>query len=278
MSEAEHEKLQAEQELQRWCAQQAPLPSEQIELSVIIPAYNERWRLPSSLLEILEYLTNQPYRHEVIIVDDGSRDDTAAMVQRLERLTPSLRLIRLPQNMGKGHAVRVGMLNAKGQLRLMADADGSTPIQEIERLKALLNDKSEVVIGSRALASSATKVETRFYRKYLGRCFNFVVNTLLLPGVADTQCGFKLFSAKAATFLFEKQRCNGFAFDIEVLYLARRAGIGIQETPVNWHHSPGSKVNLVLDSLRMFLDVLKIRVRHAAITSSEYARVVGNLP
>lgn len=242
------------------------------ELSIIIPAFNEQWRLPTTLIDIIDYIDNKKIDAEVIIVDDGSTDATCDTVRKFERIRPCVRLLRVAKNRGKGHAVRSGVLNAYGDKILFTDADGSTPIQELERLMEALNSGSDVVIGSRALTSTDTTVSTLSHRKYLGRLFNSLVNFIVLPGIADTQCGFKLFTAKAGKFLFERQKSDGFSFDVEILFIAQRAGLKISEVPINWTNAPGSKVNLVRDSIKMFLDIIRFRFRHAGVVAADFSR------
>ncbi len=229
------------------------------ELSVIIPAFNEERRLPAYLAGIMTYLEKQPLPFEVVIVDDGSIDGTAAMVEKLAERTPHVRLVRHPRNRGKGQAVKTGMLTATGKLRLFADADGATPIAEVERLKKAVDCGADVAIGSRALRDDTLIVRTRLHRKLMGTIFNFVVRTLTVKGINDTQCGFKLFTANAADTVFPLQRIEDFGFDVELLYICRRKGLRIAEVPVNWTDIPGTKVKLVRDSLRMLKDVVKIR-------------------
>ena len=246
---------------------------EQIELSLVVPAFNEERRLAPTLLDMIDYLDRQPYQYEIIVVDDGSQDGTVQVVEKFEKIRAQIKLVSLRQNRGKGFAVKSGMLSATGKMVLFADADGATPIAELERLIAPLRAGADVAIGSRALFASDTKVETRWYRKYLGRTFNFFVNSLVLPDVADTQCGFKMFSARAAKFIFERQAASGYSFDVEILFIAKRAGLKVVEVPINWHNVPGSKVNLILDSLRMFRDILRFRWRHRAVTPQDYSEL-----
>jgi len=231
-----------------------------MDLTVVFPAYNEEDRLERTLREAAEYLAARALAAEVIVVDDGSRDGTSALVRRLGReLDLPVRLIRLPRNRGKGYAVRTGVVNAQGRLVLFADADGATPMAELERLEAALDSGADVAIGSRALQGSGTRVDARAYRRLIGRAFHFMVQLLAVKGFKDTQCGFKLFRAEAADELFSRMRMDGFSFDVEVLMLAQRSGYRIAEVPINWTHQPGSRVNLVVDSLRMAYDLLVIR-------------------
>ena len=170
-------------------------------------------------------------------------------------------MLTYPANRGKGYAVRFGMFNARGRYLLFNDADGASPIPEVERLFAAIEDGADVAIGSRAMFSRETDVQTVWYRKFLGRVFNAYVNIIILPGIADTQCGFKMFSRKAAKFIFRRQKAERFSFDVELLYLARKAGYVIAEVPINWTNVAGSKVNLVKDSLAMGWDLTKFRLR-----------------
>jgi len=249
----------------------------EINLSLIIPAYNERWRLPSTLIEALDYLNSRNYSYEIIIVDDGSKDDTCDLVDRFSRIHKQIKLIRLAKNRGKGHAVQSGVLNSHGNLVLFADADGSTPFSEMERLEHEINIGADIAIGSRAMLSEDTEVQTRWYRKFLGRVFNWTVNFLLLPQVADTQCGFKMFKKEVAHFLFSRQESEKFAFDIEILYIARKCNLKVVEVAINWHHAPGSKVNLLIDSSQMLMDVFRIKVRHSNLTPAEFEKVTDEM-
>ncbi len=232
-----------------------------IDISIIIPAFNEESRLPKTLISVCEYFSSRAESHEIIVVDDGSADDTCRVVHSFEKLFPSVKLLTYPNNRGKGYAVRFGMLNARGSLLLFTDADGATPIEEFERLRTAVLGGAQIAIGSRAMFSLDTHVRTVWYRKLLGRIFNAVVNLLLLPGIADTQCGFKLFLRPVGRYLFSIQKVEGFSFDVEVLFLAKKAGCRIVEVPVNWTNIPGSRISLVRDSLRMFLDVVRFRFR-----------------
>lgn len=237
-----------------------------IDLSIVIPAYNEQWRIPTTLIDIIDYIDENKINAEVIVVDDGSSDATCEVVRKFERIRPCVRLLRIPKNNGKGHAVRSGVLNAYGKLVLFTDADGSTPISELRRLTHAIDNGADVAIGSRALVSEDTKVSTLPHRKYLGRMFNLFVNVFVLPSIADTQCGFKLFTESAARFLFERQKSRGFSFDVEILFIAQRAGFKIAEVPINWTNAPGSKVRLIRDSAKMLLDIIRFRVRHSSVS------------
>lgn len=230
------------------------------ELSVIIPAFNEENRLPKTLESVHDYLTESHADFEIVVVNDGSRDGTVASVQEFARHRDRIRLISYASNQGKGHAVRTGVMAAAGDLVLMNDADGSSPIEEIEKLIAALDGGADVAIGSRAKPdpAGAVHVQALAYRKHIGNTFNLIVQTLLLPGILDTQCGFKLFKRSAAREIFPAAILNGYAFDVEILYVTRKRGYTIAEVPINWHNVAGSKVNVMIDSPRMFLEVLTI--------------------
>ncbi len=254
-----------------WIEQQ-PVTSPQVELSVVVPAFNEERRLPPTLIDIIDFFDRKGISYEVLVIDDGSKDSTAEVVRKFERVRHQVRLIQLPKNYGKGHAVRLGVLNSRGARVLFADADGATPIQEFERLEAAVAGGADIAIGSRALASADTKVATSIHRRLLGRVFNKCVNLILLPTIADTQCGFKMFTRKAAMFLFRRQRADRFSFDVDLLYMAHKADLNIKEVPINWTNVPGSKVNLVHDSLTMFRDVFRFRVIHRGVDRESFNR------
>jgi dolichyl-phosphate beta-glucosyltransferase len=241
-----------------------------IDLSIVIPAYNEEWRLPPTLLDMVDYFDARHLNYEIIVVDDGSTDRTAEVVKRLEKIREQIHLIRLPKNRGKGFAVRTGVLKSSGKTILFADADGSTPIQEIERLEAKFDEKTKIVIGSRGLPSDSTSVTRSWFHSVLERTFNVCVRLLILPGITDTQCGFKMFTAESAFFLFERQQSERWSFDIEILFIARKAGLIIVEEPINWNDVPGSKLNLFLDGICMFFDIFTFKRHHADISPENF--------
>jgi dolichyl-phosphate beta-glucosyltransferase len=233
----------------------------QPDLSIVIPAYNEQGRLEPTLRAYLTYCRERRRSVEVIVVDDGSTDGTTPLVEHLAGELSELRLIRLAQNQGKGYAVRSGIVNARGCRILFADADGATPIEELERLDAALDGGADLAIGSRALQAAGVQVRSRLHRRLIGRAFHRLVRFTGVVGIADTQCGFKLFRGPVAHALFSRMRTTGFSFDVEVLMMARLFGYRIAEVPVNWTHQPGSRVNLVTDSARMAGDLFRIRLR-----------------
>jgi dolichyl-phosphate beta-glucosyltransferase len=224
------------------------------DLSIVIPAYNEERRLPPTLARVREYLGALPLAFEIVVVDDGSRDATSE-VARAQGAT----VVRNERNRGKGFAARRGMLLARGRRRLMTDADLSTPIEDLERLMARLDEGYDVAIASRALPGSNVEVRQSAYREAMGRLFNRCVRVLAVPGLHDTQCGFKLFSAAAAEGSFAPLRLDGFSFDVEALFVARRLGYRIAEVPVTWRNDEASRVGS-LNGLRAFLDLGRIRV------------------
>jgi dolichyl-phosphate beta-glucosyltransferase len=228
-------------------------------LSVVVPAYNEASRLPPSLEKILAYLRASGRSHEVIVVDDGSRDDTVAAVERLNAGGAGIRLVRHQVNLGKGAAVRTGVLASKGEIVLFTDADLSTPISDAEPLISAIEAGADVAIGSRAIDRGLVEVHQPIYRETMGRVFNLFVQALLLPGLHDTQCGFKAFRGDAGRELFGAMVSRGFEFDPEVLYRARRRGLVIREIPVHWRNSADTRVSALRDSALMFGALFKIR-------------------
>lgn len=239
------------------------------EISIIIAAYNEEARLPASLKKIHGYLASRNILAEIIVVDDGSSDDTAASVKVLADSIPGLRLIRYNKNSGKGYALRTGVLASKGQLVLLSDADLSTPIEELDTLMKFIGEDSfHVAIGSRALALSRIEESQPWWRQGMGKIFNRIVKLLVIDDFSDTQCGFKLFSGDTARRLFSDARINRFAYDVEILALAIKNGYRIAEVPITWLNSPGSKVDPVRDSLQMLKDLCKIRWSVGAVKKS----------
>ncbi len=223
------------------------------DLSVVIPAYNEERRLPPTLDRVTEFLRQWGRPHEVVVVDDGSSDATARVAER-----PGVSVVRNEGNRGKGYSVRRGMLAATGERRLMCDADLSTPIEEVLRLMAKMDEGYEVVIASRALPGSNVEVHQPWFRENTGRLFNLLVRVLVLPGLHDTQCGFKLFTARAAREAFGATRLDGFSFDVEALFAARLRGYRVAEIPVTWRNDAATRVGLAKGA-RAFLDVLRVR-------------------
>ena len=237
-------------------------------LSVVIPVYNEEARLPASLPKVLEYLEGREEPYEVVLVDDGSTDSTAEIAERMAESSPHLKLIR-NRHRGKAYAVRTGVLAAQGDVILFSDVDLATPIEEAEKLLAELKAGYDVAYGSRE-GMGAERLDEPLHRHLMGRVFNFLVQTLALPGVQDSQCGFKAFRRAAAQDIFRRVQLYGegspvvrgsilTGFDVEVLFLARRRGYGMVEVPVVWRYDRLSKVNPLRDSWRNLHDVLRVR-------------------
>ncbi len=252
-----------------------PERSSEVVLSVVIPVYNESSRLPSTLQAVLGLLQSRSEAFEVVVVDDGSTDDTVELVQRVCREAPEVRLLRHPTNFGKGAAVRNGMLNARGEYILFTDADLSAPIAEAERLLEPLKNGYDVAFGSRGLRPEWISQHQSRFREAAGKLFNLCTRSIAGIDFRDTQCGFKAFRRQAAETIFARQRIPGFGFDVEVLYLARKFGYRVLEVPVHWAHSEGSTVHMLRDSARMFLDLLRIRWNH---WRGKYALESGNSP
>jgi dolichyl-phosphate beta-glucosyltransferase len=227
-------------------------------LSLVIPAYNEQARLPYALAQIEAYIRREQIDCEVIVVDNGSQDATSAVVQQTAVNFPRLRLVRTDRR-GKGCAVRIGMLQARGDVVIFADADLSWLVEDLARFSQLVGDTSPVVIGSRE-GAGARRVGEPSYRHLMGRVFNRVVQAVAVPGVEDSQCGFKAFRADAARAIFSRQRIDGFGFDVEVLYLARRLGFAVRVVPLHWEHKENSRVAPIRDTLGMLSDVLRVKI------------------
>jgi dolichyl-phosphate beta-glucosyltransferase len=232
-------------------------------LSIVIPAYNEENRLPQTLRGVLDWLARGTFSFlEVIVVDDGSRDGTARVVEEFAQANKCLRLLRNPGNRGKGYAVRHGMLEAKGEWILYTDADLSSPIAEIEKLcRAAGQQNAGVAIGSRAVDRSLVEVHQPALRELSGRCFNLVMRMVTGLPFRDTQCGFKLYRADAARQIFSLQKQEGFSFDVEDLLIAKKLGVRTVEVPVRWANVEGTKVGLS-QGIKSFVDLIKIRMDH----------------
>lgn len=229
-------------------------------LSIIIPAYNEEKRLPSTLERLIPWASSRSWKFlEILVVDDGSRDGTAAMVREFAARCPQLKLVTNPGNRGKGYAVRNGMLQASGDWRLFTDSDLSSPIEEFDKLiEATRREGADVAFGSRALDRALVSVHQSPFREFSGRFFNLVMRLAMGLPHRDTQCGFKLYSAAAAQQIFSRQQIEGFGFDVEDLFLARKLGFRAVEVPVRWANVEGTRVSL-MSGLRAFTDLLLIR-------------------
>lgn len=230
-----------------------------IIISVVIPAYNEEERLIPTLKSVVSYLRSRNRKFEVLVVDDGSTDKTAVIAQELAASLQEIKVLQYGQNRGKGYAVRYGVQHSIGEYVLFNDADGSSPIEGIELLFDAIKNGAQIAIGSRAMNDSNTTISTVWYRRAIGRVFNLLANILVIPGIKDTQCGFKMFTKKAANYVFSRQRAERFSFDVELLFIGRKGGLKITEVPINWVNIPGSKVRFGLDPLQMFFDMLRFR-------------------
>jgi glycosyltransferase involved in cell wall biosynthesis len=229
-------------------------------LSIVIPAFNEERRLPRALEKIRDYIDARRLAAELIVVDDGSMDDTAAVAYGFRDQFPVLHLLSTgKQNHGKGYAVQQGMLAARGEVALFTDADLSSPIEEAEKLLAALASGYDVAIGSRAVNRALIEAHQSAAREWAGIAFNKVVQAMTGVPFVDTQCGFKAFRRAASRIIFEQQRIQGFGFDPEILFLARRHGLRAVEVPVRWAHDPDTKVRVLRDGLRMLADLAVIR-------------------
>lgn len=229
-------------------------------LSIIIPAYNEEARLCATLTCIHSFMRKRSASFELIVVDDGSTDRTCEIARDFANLHEQTKLVSYKANRGKGFAVRQGVFASTGDLILFCDADGSTPIEEIDALILAIDEGADLAFGSRNMPDPVKSVRTSQHRKLIGNTFNLFVQRLLLPGIADTQCGFKLFKRQAALSSFRASKIDRFAFDVEILYLAKMHGFRIREIAINWTNAPGSKVNLVTDPLSMACDLLRIAI------------------
>jgi len=230
------------------------------DLSLIIPAYNEEQRIKASLENALDFFESKSLNFEILVVDDGSKDNTKQLVTNFD--SPKIKLIAQDQNRGKGAAVTRGMLEANGQIRIFSDADFSTPVTEIDKVITAMSLGTEVFIGSRALDYSMIKKHQPAYREFMGKTFNKLVQLFLISGIKDTQCGFKGFTAKAAEDIFSKMKIEGFGFDLEIIYLANKLGFQISEVPVEWYNDERSTVNPIKDSITMFFDIFKVKRLH----------------
>jgi dolichyl-phosphate beta-glucosyltransferase len=244
-----------------------PETEETLEFSLVIPAYNEAARLPATLQRACAYLDAQFSSSEIIVVDDGSSDETTRVAEATLAGRPRARVLTFPENRGKGAAVRAGMLASSGGDVLFSDADFSTPIEEESRLRAALDVGADIAIGSRAEAESRITQRQGILRESMGRTFNVLIRLLGLSRFRDTQCGFKMFRREAAQEIFPETRLNRFAFDVEILFLAERLGFRIAAVPVEWRDDPASRVHMIRDSARMILEVLRIRCRYPPWTS-----------
>ena len=231
-------------------------------LSVVIPTYNKEDRIAAALETIMGYLTGKPFASEIVVVDDGSSDGTAEAARRALEGRVASKVIRRESNLGKGASVKEGVLAASGEVILFSDDDLSTPIEELDRLLAVLEAGADVAIGSRALAASEIRLRQRRPREWMGKAFNLLVRLLVLKGYPDTQCGFKAFRRKAALEIFPRLQTAGFGFDVEVLVLCRELGYRVAQVPVVWSDSRPSRLKIFKGSWGMLKDLRRIRRLH----------------
>lgn len=230
-----------------------------ITYSIVIPAYNEGQRIAATLDKILSYIAQEHWRAEIIVVNDGSRDNTPEIVLGCAKQNPSVRLVENPGNRGKGYSVRHGMMEATGDMLLFSDADLSSPIYEAPKLFAAIGAGADVAIGSRWLQRELQTERQPFYRQLFGRVFNLLLRVILGLRFKDTQCGFKAFTRHASQEIFSRQQIERWGFDPELLFLAKKLGLRVAEVPVEWAHDERSKINPLKDGTRMFLEMLTIR-------------------
>lgn len=234
--------------------------SQELYLSIVIPAFNEEHRLPTTLERVVAYLRSKPDQAEIVVVDDGSTDATARVVRDYGQKYPGLRLVSNGRNRGKGFSVRHGMLEARGHIALFSDADLSTPIEEADKLLAAVREQGyDAAIGSRAVDRNLIEVHQSAIRERAGIFFNRAVRWIMGIDFFDTQCGFKAFRREPSRIIFEQQRIERFGFDPEILFLAKRNGLRVAEVPVRWSHDSATKVNVLADGVRMFFELLLIR-------------------
>jgi dolichyl-phosphate beta-glucosyltransferase len=232
---------------------------QEITYSIVIPAYNESARLGATLEKVLAYVHEQAWSAEVIVVNDGSRDDTADIVRSFAEKDPTLRLVENPGNRGKGYSVRTGMLNARGRVVIFSDADLSSPIEEAPKLLQALADGADIAIGSRWLRAETQTQRQPLHRQFFGRIFNVLLRITLGLQFKDTQCGFKAFRQPAVKAIFPLQKIERWGFDPEILFLARKFGFKVKEVPVAWGHSGQTRIHPLVDGSRMFMEMLRIR-------------------
>jgi len=230
------------------------------DVSIVIPAYNESQHLPKSLEAIENHFNIRNLTREILVVDDGSQDDTVQIVSDLSNQITGLKVITNGRNRGKGFAVRRGMLEAIGNLILMSDADQSSPIEEMDKLlPPIQNGQTDIAIGSRALEESLIDIHQPFYRERLGCFYNDLIQLFVLRGIKDTQCGFKLFRREVVRDVFPRMQLDGFAFDVEVLFVARKLGYRISEIPITWRNDPDTRIKLFRHGSKMLADLFRIR-------------------
>jgi dolichyl-phosphate beta-glucosyltransferase len=238
-------------------------------ISIVVPAFNEQSRIRPTLETICSFMDDSNRDYEIIVVNDGSTDDTLQAAEAIAASGKPLTVVDYAPNRGKGYAVRQGVMKAVKDSVLMTDADLAAPIDQLLKLEAALEEGFDVVVGSREAAGAVLPVEQPFYRRLGGRTLNLAIRALAVPGIRDTQCGFKLFRTGAARAIFEKATINDFGFDIEALYLARKTGQRIKEVGIRWSHQEGSTVRPIRDGLRVLRDIARIRMTHYKLNRTD---------
>jgi glycosyltransferase involved in cell wall biosynthesis len=232
----------------------------ELQYSIVIPAYNEEARIGATLERVMSCVQARNWAAEVLVVNDGSADRTAAIVSEAARRYANLRLIENGVNRGKGYSVRNGILQARGEIVMFTDADLSAPMEEAERLFAAIRQGADIAIGSRWLDRSRQTLRQPIYRRFFGRCFNLLTRMVMDLPLADTQCGFKAFRCEVARTIFSRQQIERWGFDPEILYIALRRGYKVREVPVTWGHDERSRISYLKDGLKMLQDLLRVRV------------------
>jgi dolichyl-phosphate beta-glucosyltransferase len=233
----------------------------EIDISIIVPTYNEAAKIEATVKSIRYFFDDRRLRFEVIVSDSGSKDRTVEIVKKISRTDENIRLVFAGKN-GKGAAVKAGMLEANGRLKLFTDADLSTPIEEFDKLNKAISEGSDIAIGSRDILGAKILKHQPWHRELSGKLLNRIIQLLYVPGIYDTQCGFKLFKGDIARELFAAQKLDGFLFDVEILYMARKKGLKVAEIPVVWKHSEPSRVNILRDLPSVAVDLVRIKLSH----------------
>lgn len=233
---------------------------EKMDISIVIPAYNEEKRIGTTLKKVYNYFKNSGLNFEIIVVDDGSKDSTVNIVKNFSIDHPEVKLRCHLKNKGKGAAVKTGVLASEGDIVLFTDADLSTPIEEFGKLKSAIDGGYDIAIGSRGVVGAEVKVKQNIIRQLIGMIGSYIIRTIVVNKFADTQCGFKMFKKDCGRRLFEEQEINGFAFDVELLYKAIKKGYKVKEIPIEWLNSSESKVSVIKDPLKFFKDLIRIRM------------------